>query len=364
MVENMLHRYTVFFVACALPLLITGQIAPNMAYQLDFWLMWLLAMVLVGLPVLFAELALSARSAALPWQGIQKLTREADAGMIWRAFAALSVLVAVLLAAGIASRIAVGVAAQFGELVRQAGVPMMAMSAVVMAVALILSLLRVRLLFVGTLLVIFGAMLSLFDSAVSVPLLTEPSLGEWSQAVLLALLSVGAGSGLYWFGSATIANNVMQAKKPLAGYILPIWLTQLIFGALAILAGSAMIGVPSFLVSSVGMLLIAAFLLHYAGVQLVLRFGLLTGVLVLVLLVFALSVVPMQFLVIVVIFISLLAVLCLAIFSGFVMKISHLRKTFNMKTELRYNIWRVLVRIIVPLAVVAALAGVVLELVA
>ena len=93
----MLHRYTVFFVACALPLLFIGQVAPNMARELDFWLLWVAAMALVGLPVLFAEFALSARSADMPWQGMQKLTREADASIAWRGFALLSVVVAILI---------------------------------------------------------------------------------------------------------------------------------------------------------------------------------------------------------------------------------------------------------------------------
>ena len=364
MVLIMLHRYTVFFVACALPLIFIGQVAPNMARELDFWLLWVLAMVLVGLPVLFAEFALSARSGDTPWQGMQKLTREADAGLVWRGFALLSVLIAILIAASISGRIALGAYAHFGSTLQHSDIPAFGIAAGLTVIALILSLLKSRLLIVGVLLILMGSLLSLADSAVSVPVMTEVSLVEWSRAVVLALLCVGVGTGLYWFGGMATTPSLMQAKKSLAGYILPIWLTQLIFGSLAILAGSALVTIPSFVVTSLGMLLIAAFLLYYAAIQLTARFGFLVAVAATLLLAILFSVIPANILLIVIICLSLVAVLMLSIFSGFVMKISHLRKTFNMNSELRYNIWRVFVRIIVPIAIIAALVGLVLEWIA
>lgn len=357
----MLHRYTVFFVASSLPLLFASQVAPNMARELDFWLLWFVAMVLVGLPVLFAEFALSARSAATPWQGMQKLTREADASLVWRIFAVLSVLVAILIASSISARIAVGAVSQFPDVFRTVNVPTLGLAAGVSVIALILSLLKARLLPVGMLLILAGSVVALFDSSVSVPMLTAPSLGEWAQAVVLALLCVGVGSGLYWFGGVSIAPSLMQAKKSLTGYILPIWLTQLIFGAFALLAGNALVGQLSFVMTSLGMLLIAAFLLYYAGMQLMARFGMIIGAAVTLVLCMVLSIVPVQALLMALIVLSLIAVLSLAIFSGFVMKISHLRKTLNFGSELRYNLWRVLVRIIVPIAIIVAFVGLVMQ---
>ncbi|MFC0821191.1 hypothetical protein [Moraxella marmotae] len=358
----MQHRYTVFFVACALPLLFVGQIAPNMARELDFWLLWLLAMALVGLPVLFAEFALSARSGDTPWQGMQKLTREADASLVWRGFAVLSVLVALLISASISGRIAQGLAMSYSSMVQD--VPVMGIAAGLTVMALILSLLRTRLLFVGVLLILAGSLWSVFDSSVSVPVMTDVSLGEWSRAVVLALLCVGVGTGLYWFGGMATTPSLMHTKKSLAGYILPIWFTQLIFGSLAILAGSALVNMPSFIATSLGMLLISAFLLYYVWTQLSARFGLLIAVVVVPVLALAFGLIPAKFLLILMICLSLVAVLLLAVFSGFVMKISHLRKTFNLSSELRYNLWRVLVRIVVPVAVLVAIIGLVLEWVA
>ena len=50
-------------------------------------------------------------------------------------------------------------------------------------------------------------------------------------------------------------------------------------------------------------------------------------------------------------------VICLiyAIFAGWIMKISHLRKAMNFSTELFYNLWRIAVRVVLPLAIVLAM---------
>ncbi len=357
----MLSRYTVFFVACALPLLFAHQIAPSMAHELDFWLLWVVAMLIVGLPVLFAEFALSIRSGEGVWLGMQKLTREADAQIAWRVFAGLSVLVSLLIAAAMTSRIGTGIHQHLPQL--DVNIPAIALSAGIMMAALILSLLKSRLLILGALLAIIGGLISLFDgglsSGVSVPVMTSVSLGEWARAVSLALLSVGIGTGIYWFLGVDITRQAINQnpKKPLSGLILPIWLTQLIFGAFALLVGSAFVTPTSFLVSGVGMLFIASFLLYYAISQLIARFGLIKGGVVGVVLALVLSALPSNIALMMVLFMSLLAVIVLVIFSGFVMKISHLRKTFNFKSEGRYNIWRVLIRIGVPLAIIIAFIG-------
>ncbi|MDO4441966.1 MAG: hypothetical protein Q4B81_07265 [Moraxella sp.] len=361
----MFQRQLMFFVACALPLLFAHQLAPNMARELDFWLIWLVAMSVVGLPILFAEFALSARSGQTPWLGMQKLTREADASMVWRIFAGLSVLISILIAANIVSRVASGFEMHMPQIAQNLGVPSIGITAALVVVVLILSLLKSRLLPVGLLLILAGSLISLFDggltSGVSVPVLTQITLGEWGRAVLLALLSVGVGTGLYWFGSASTMPEVVHTKKSLTGMILPIWFTQLIFGSLALLTGSALISPTSFVVASVGMLLVAAFLLSYAGGQLIARFGMVIGGAILLVLGVALGLLPSSVLLIALAVVSLVAVVVLAMFAGFVMKISHLRKTLNFGGELRYNIWRVLVRIVVPVAIVAALVGLATE---
>lgn len=356
-----MQRYIVFFIAGVFPLLFVGQFAPNMAEQLDFWLLWLIAMVLVGLPILLTESALSARSAQLPWIGMQKLTREADASLLWRVFALLSVFLSVIAAGSLISKISLGVFAHYPQLANDLDIPKIALAAGLTTVALILSLLKTRLLFVGSLLMMVGAMIALIDSSVAMPLLTEISLNEWAKAVVLALFSVGLGVGLYWFAGFSSSSVFMHSKKSLAAYILPIWLIQVLFGSFALLSSTALINPWSFAVSGLGMLLMAAFLFYYAGIQLVARFGLLYGVLALIILALAASMLPNEWLLKILMLSGLLSVLALSVFAGFIMKISHLRKTLNFQNEFRYNIWRVMVRIIVPLVVVVAMGGLVIE---
>lgn len=359
----MFHRYTVFLVACALPLLFVGQIAPSMAHELDFWLLWLVAMVLVGLPMLLVESALSARGGESVWQGMQKLTREADAKITWRIFAGLSVLIAMLIASDMTAHVGMGLAKHLPQV--SLPVPAFGLSMGLMVVVLILSLLKSRLLPVGLGLVLLGSLISLFDgglaSEVSVPAMTNTSIGEWARAVSLALISLGVGTGLYWFGGGQASRVIYDNKKSLSGFILPIWLTQLVFGAFALLVSSAFVTPTSFVVSSLGVLLVAGFLVHYAMRELMGRFGLMTGVGMVVLGVLVLSAIPAKVVLMVLLVVSLCAVAVLSIFAGFGMKISHLRKTVNFKSEGRYNLWRVLVRLVVPLAVAVALAGWVIE---
>lgn len=359
----MFSRYTVFFVACALPLLFIGQIAPSMAHELDFWLLWLIAMTLVGLPILLAEFALSARSGDGVWSGMQKLTREADARISWRVFAGLSVLVAMLIASDMTAHIGAGVAKHLPQLALP--VPVFGLSMGLMVMVLILSLLKSRLLPVGLLLVLMGSLISLFDggfgSEVSVPVMTETSLGEWARAVSLALICVGVGTGLYWFGDGQASRVVYDNKKSLAGLILPIWLVQIIFGSFALLVSSAFVTATSFVVSSLGVLLVAGFLVHYAMCELMGRFGLMVGATMTVLGVLILSIIPAKVVLMALIMVSLVAVVVLSVFAGFGMKISHLRKTLNLSSEGRYNIWRVAVRLVVPLAVLLAIIGWVIE---
>ena len=52
-------------------------------------------------------------------------------------------------------------------------------------------------------------------------------------------------------------------------------------------------------------------------------------------------------------------VICLiySIFVGWIMKISHLRKALNFSNEMFYNIWRIAVRIVLPLSIVMALVA-------
>ena len=47
-----------------------------------------------------------------------------------------------------------------------------------------------------------------------------------------------------------------------------------------------------------------------------------------------------------------------AVFSGWQMKISHLRKALSFDHEMTYNVWRIAMRVVIPLAIVLAIVGI------
>ena len=56
---------------------------------------------------------------------------------------------------------------------------------------------------------------------------------------------------------------------------------------------------------------------------------------------------------------GLLICLIYAVFAGWIMKISHLRKAMGFSNELFYNIWRIAIRIVLPLSIVVAIIAVI-----
>src|SRR5699024_4664860 len=126
--------------------------------------------------------------------------------------------------------------------------------------------------------------------------MTDVSLSEWARAVALALVSVGAGTGLYWFGQNLISKQTVTAvgtdnhnaqkitrNSAAPAYratklVLPIWILQLVVGVVALfISGMALppIGQLSYWI---GVVFVASYLLHYSSQQLAHRFGLLASV--------------------------------------------------------------------------------------
>ncbi|WP_243443686.1 hypothetical protein [Psychrobacter sp. JCM 18903] len=145
----MMIRYASYFIAALLPLLLFRWFAPASIGEIDFWLLWLLAMVLVSLPVVYAEIALAYRSVDAPLAGMQKLTREADASPIWRSFGWLAALVSILIAALVISGASTGILAALTELNSAPAIPDFAIAAGLMVIAVLLSLLGVAPLPIG-----------------------------------------------------------------------------------------------------------------------------------------------------------------------------------------------------------------------
>ena len=106
------------------------------------------------------------------------------------------------------------------------------------------------------------------------------------------------------------------------------------------------------------MLFVSISLLHYSAQQLAHKFGLLVSLLMtLVIGLLLVILIPTVWLVGLLVVISSVAVFLLSIFAGWRMKISHLRKSLNFGNEGLYNLWRIAIRLIVPLALILALIG-------
>ena len=376
----MMIRYASYFIAALLPLLLFRWFAPVSIGEIDFWLLWLLAMLLVSLPVVYAEIALAYRSAEAPLAGMQKLTREADASTFWRSFGWLAALVSILIAALVISGASQGILAAFTELNSVPNVPSFAIAAGLMVIAVLLSLLGVAPLPIGLGLMLLGLFLGVANGLPNIAFaMTDVSLSEWARAVALALVSVGAGTGLYWFGQNLIRKQTVTAvgtdnhnaqttrNSATPAYratklVLPIWVLQLVVGVVALfISGMALppIGQLSYWI---GVVFVASYLLHYSSQQLAHKFGLLVSVVLTFVLALLLVVaIPTNWLVGILVIISSIAVLLLSVFAGWQMKISHLRKSLNFDNEAFYNLWRVAIRLIVPLALLLALIGWVMQ---
>ncbi len=375
----MMIRYASYFMAALLPLLLFRFFVSSSISEIDFWLLWLLAMVVVALPVVYAEIALAYRSTESPLAGMQKLTREADASSLWRSFGWLAAVVAIVIAALSISAASSSLLLALTELSGAADIPLFAIAAGLMVIAVLLSLLGAAPLPIGLGLMVLGLVLGVANGLPQISFaMTDVSLSEWGRAVALALVSVGAGTGLYWFAqhlnySQTLtvanANNTGTNRQPRAAAIyrasrlvLPIWLLQLVVGVIALFISGLTLPPIAQILYSVGVLFVVSYLLHYAAQQLAHKFGVLISLaLTLVLGMLLVIAVPTAWLVGVLVIVSSIAVLLLSVFVGWQMKISHLRKSLNFASEGFYNVWRIAIRIIVPLALVLALLGWILQ---
>ena len=377
----MMIRYASYFIAALLPLLLFRWFAPASIGEIDFWLLWLLAMVVVSLPVIYAEIALAYRSAEAPLAGMQKLTREADASALWRGFGWLAALVSIIIAALVISGASTGILTALTELNSAPEVPGFAIAAGLMVIAALLSLLGVTPLPIGLGLMLMGLFFGLANGLPNITFaMTNISLGEWARAVALALVSVGAGTGLYWFGQNRITKQAVTAvgidnhyaQNPSRAQasseyratklVLPIWILQLLVGVVALFISGMTLPPIGQLLYWAGVIFVASYLLHYSTQQLAHKFGLLVSLVITAVIAIVLVVaIPTIWLVGILVIISTIAVLLLSVFAGWQMKISHLRKSLNFGNEAFYNLWRVAIRLVVPVALLLALIGWVMQ---
>ncbi len=400
-----LNRWQGVLIAFLMTVLLTGRLLPLVAVgprQIDFWLVWLLCMVLLALPVLLLESALAKRSQALPLLALPVLTREADVGPRWRINGWIAVLGALLLAGGLVAQINALMPPLLHLIFPDAAHAPSALIAalttgLIIVAAFALSFVNQQKLAVtGALYLVVLVVLELANVRAATWQWTSFAWIEWSGAVILALASTGLGLGLYWVAALqdtplpakTDTPKAYGASKAKADVprvsILPIWIAQL-FGGLVVALGYSqtfpdyansvsadasavaqqvpMIYGYTWALYIAALICGAALLLSFVRLQLRARGFAPIIVAVISLASLALWVLPITTWLVVLTSTVLLVVSAVyAVFSGWRMKSSHLRKALNFDNEALYNLWRVQVRILVPLAVTVALVALIAQL--
>jgi SNF family Na+-dependent transporter len=352
---------------------------------------WSVALLLLGLPLVMLELMMGRRSRRSPLDGLAHLTREADARRGWR-FGAWGGAGAVLLAL---AAIALQAGGFVNFLVRELGIAGAAISAAsdtgpalplgtgaLLLVAAGFSLLNPRLrsrLQLAGLAVVILLLLLAATGGVGAAEALYPSraltAGDWREAFRLALLSLGGGLGVLW-----LAGMRLPAGAPIGRLALAMTGLQVVFAVLLMLAQAPFVaaeaanaGAEAFRIVVTGpivwivlgaLLLATALALPQIAEPLLLRLaerGM--GRLPAVVLVFVAAALLAEGVWLVghaaglkalltTLSLLLLAVLaCLSVFAGWGMKISHARKELALPAEGVYNLWRVAVRLVVPLAI-------------
>lgn len=319
-------------------------------HQLDFWLAWLLCMLFIALPFTLLEVALAKRSQAAPLVAIAVLTREADTKPTWRITAWLASALTALVSGGLLFH-----ASQ--TLVASQQPHMGQFSSYVPAVLILLALgvsfvPRFVLLLVAALTTLASLVINVLHGDVAGWQWTAFSLKEWAWVVVLTLVSTGLGYGLYWqLAAQATAQRAVQ-------WALPVWGAQVAAGViLALTAGltatpvSSILLVIALLAASATLIGLLRDQLQARGVALLLQWLFVLAGLLLWLL-------PLQpLLTMLTGLLGLVVCLLYAIFAGWQMKISHLRKALNFEQEAIYNLWRIMVRIAIPLALIIAMIG-------
>ena len=341
--------------AFCLSFIIIATLAPvtgiQVERQMDFWLLWRGTMLILALPLCYLEIALAKRSKTTALQALSGLTRDADTSQRWRIVGWLAVVFIPFMAGGMLNSSAVLL-----EQFTAQGVQLPILLAGVSVAAFLLSFLsRQLLVLTGVVAVIAAVVLSkILGTPVQAWKLTPVEFSEWGNATVLALVASGLGMGLYWQSTLAQLSQQDQATKT----VLPIWIAQLLAVVVfSFFAANAQIPV---IVLTVAVVMTAAFLLQMAREQLQQRqLSIIVQWLILLaaVLVWFIPLASSFFYTLIMLW-GLIICLIYAIFVGWIMKISHLRKAMNFSSEAFYNIWRIMVRIVLPLAIVTAIIAV------
>lgn len=354
MQDNAMSKWLSPLMAFCLSFIIIATLAPitgiQIDRQLDFWMLWLATMLILALPICYLEIALAKRSKTTALQALSTLTREADASQKWRIVGWLSVIFIPFLAGAMLNNASNVLALAALDLA-----PNLLFIGLVIA-ALVLSLLPRQILLVITAIGVLASLIlaNVMGTALPAWQVTPVEFSEWGNATVLALVASGLGMGLYWQSSLSAVQQQDVASKT----VLPIWIAQLlaviVFAFFAVQAQ-----IPAFTLV-VAIVATAAFILQMAREQLQQRQlhpAIQWAIMAVVTLIWAIPNVTPMFNVVLLLW-GLLICLIYALFAGWIMKISHLRKSMNFSSEGFYNLWRIAVRVVLPVSIIVAMVAV------
>jgi len=352
MQDNTMSRWLSPLMAFCLSFIIIAGLAPSLGLQIDrqidFWILWLGTMFLLALPLAYLEIALAKRSKTTALNALSSLTRDADVSSKWRGVGWLAIVYIPFLAGGVLSNIA-----ELSVQQTQFEISHSVILALSIVLALALSFVSRQILILLTSIGVIGSLIlaNVFGTQLQAWHITPVEFKEWGNATILALVASGLGLGLYWQNSLLNVQQQQTASRT----VLPIWLAQLLavvaFGYFGV---SAQIPAISLLLTVV---LAAALLIQMAREQFQHRQVNVLVQYVILIVGLVLWLLPDVHQILNALLMLLGLVICLgySIFVGWMMKISHLRKAMNFKNELLYNLWRIAVRVILPLAIIVAI---------
>ncbi|MCH7336347.1 hypothetical protein [Acinetobacter sp. NIPH 2699] len=356
MQDTTLSRWLAPVMAFCLSFVMITTLAPTVGVQidrqLDFWLLWLGTMFLLALPIAYLEIALAKRSQTTALQALSTLTRDADASPRWRIVGWLAVVFVPFFAGSVLSTVT-GIVKQ--QLVLDT--PNQILFAIFAVVALGLSFIPRQFLIGLTTLGVIAAFVlaNVLGTELQAWHWTGVEFKEWGNATVLALVASGLGLGLYWQSSLSAVKNQTAATTA----VLPIWVAQLV-AVIAFGFFSVQVQLPA-LAWVFAAIMTAALLIQLTREQLAQRQlapVIQWAVIVAAIAVWALPQVEQIFNTLLMLW-GLAICLIYAVFAGWIMKISHLRKAMGFSNELFYNLWRIAVRVVLPLSILVAAIAVI-----
>ncbi|WP_343579627.1 hypothetical protein [Acinetobacter sp.] len=356
MQDTTLSRWFAPVMAFCLSFVMITTLAPTVGIQIDrqfdFWLLWLGTMILLALPIGYLEIALAKRSQTTALQALSSLTRDADASPRWRLVGWLAVVFVPFFAGSVLSTASHVVNEQLAS-----NISSQILFAILAVVAFALSFIPRQFLIVLTTIGVIAAFIlaNVMGTQLQAWHWTGVEFKEWGNATVLALVASGLGLGLYWQSSLAVVKKQEAATTS----VLPIWMAQLL-AVIAFGFFSVQAQLPA-LAWGFAALMSAALLIQFAKEQLAQRqlaIAVQWAILFVAIAVWAAPQLAQIFNILLMLW-GLIICLIYAIFAGWIMKISHLRKALGFSNELFYNIWRIAIRIILPLSIVVAIIAVI-----